>query len=95
MLPVVAVPGTVTTIPVEFQVVEVAVTPLNVTNPEEPRFEPAIVTVVPTAPLNGEILLITGALPPEILNSCPAVPDPAAEVTVTVTLLLKPAGTIA
>jgi hypothetical protein len=59
--PVVAPDGTVVTIVVEFQLLVVAVVPLNVTVPEDPKFVPLIVTCVPTAPLVGDRLEIVGA----------------------------------
>jgi hypothetical protein len=60
--PVVAPDGTVVTIVVEFQLLVVAVVPLNVTVPEDPKFVPVIVTCVPTAPVVGFRLAITGAV---------------------------------
>jgi hypothetical protein len=65
MLPVVAPDGTGTTMLVADQLVGVAVVPLNATVLVPfvaPKFEPAMVTTVPTAPLVGDRLLITGAV---------------------------------
>ncbi len=62
-LPVVAPLGTGTTIEVALQLAGVAVVPLNVTVLApcvEPKFAPAIVTVVPTIPEVGERLVIEG-----------------------------------
>jgi hypothetical protein len=59
-LPVDAVEGTVATIVVEFQLVVVAVNPLKVTLPDEPKLYPLIVTEAPTGPDVGERLRIVG-----------------------------------
>jgi len=58
--PVVAPVGTWVTMVVEFQLVVVAVVPLNFTVPEDPRFVPVIVTAVPTAPDVGDRLVMLG-----------------------------------
>jgi hypothetical protein len=60
--PVVAPAGTDVTMLVALQLVVVAVVPLNVTVPEDPKFVPVIVTAVPTAPEVGDRLVIVGAL---------------------------------
>src|SRR5580765_2608556 len=75
--PVVAPTGTGTTMPVADQDVGVAIVPLNVTvlvPLVDPKFDPAIVTEVPTGPLAGVRLVTAGAVP----------------VTVNVFALLKP-----
>jgi len=62
-LPVVAPEGTVTTIVVEFQLVAVAVVPLNLTVLLpwlDPKFVPVIVTDAPTAPEVGDRLVMVG-----------------------------------
>jgi len=84
MLPVVAPVGTGATIDPAPQLVGVAVVPLNVTVPVEPKFVPVIVTDVPVAPEGGEILVILGvgktvkltpllALPPTVTTTFPVV----------------------
>jgi len=63
-LPVVAPAGTGTTMLLEDQLVGVAVVPLNVTVLAPlvaPKFAPAIVTDVPTTPLDGDRLVKLGA----------------------------------
>jgi hypothetical protein len=59
-LPVVALEGTLATIVEEFQVVVVAVNPLKVTLPDEPKLYPLIVTDAPTGPDEGDRLRIVG-----------------------------------
>jgi len=62
-LPVVAPDGTVATIVVEFQLVAVAVVPLNLTVLLpwlDPKFVPVIVTVAPNAPAVGDRLVMVG-----------------------------------
>lgn len=64
--PVVAFTGTATVILPVFQLAAVAVTPLNVSVLEpwlEPKFEPVMITDVPTAPDFGEMLLMVGVFP--------------------------------
>src|SRR5215470_467883 len=59
--PVVAPLGTVTAMLVLVQVEGYAVTPLNVTLPKlVPRFNPAMDTLVPAAPLPGLTLVMAG-----------------------------------
>jgi hypothetical protein len=63
-LPVVAPVGTVATMVVALQLVAVAVVPLNLTvlvPCVDPKFDPAIVTEAPTAPVLGDKLEIVGA----------------------------------
>jgi hypothetical protein len=63
-LPVVAPAGTGTTMLLDDHVVGVAAVPLNVTVLApfvDPKFEPAIVTEVPTTPLEGVTLVKLGA----------------------------------
>jgi hypothetical protein len=92
-LPVVAPAGTGTTTLVADQVVGVAVVPLNVTVLVpfvDPKFEPVIVTAVPTAPLTGERLVMLGA----VLATVKATALVATPPTVTTTLpVVAPAGT--
>lgn len=61
-LPVVAPAGTVTTMLVGLQLVTVAGVPLKVTVPPDPKFDPLMVTVVPTIPELGLRPLMTGAV---------------------------------
>jgi hypothetical protein len=64
-IPVVAPVGTVTTMLVALQLVDVAATPLNVTVPlVVPKFAPATVTDVPIAPDVGLRLVMPGVVPP-------------------------------
>ena len=58
--PVVAPAGTDVAMLVDVQAVVVAVVPLKVTVPEDPKFVPVIVTPVPTAPEVGLRLVIEG-----------------------------------
>jgi hypothetical protein len=95
-LPVVAPVGTVVLILVAVQFVEgetVAVVPLNliVLAPcVEPKPVPVTVTDVPTAPVEGDKLVILGAA--TTVNVVPALVTPA---TVTVTLpVVAPVGTV-
>ena len=63
--PVVAPPGTGTTMLVADQLVGVAVVPLNVTALVPlvaPKFDPVIVTDVPTGPLDGATLVTLGTV---------------------------------
>src|SRR5579863_3467161 len=65
--PDVAFAGTAATITPVFQLVGVALIPLNVSVLDpwlDPKFAPLMVTDAPTTPLVGEILLIEGDLPP-------------------------------
>src|SRR5215471_15726391 len=78
-LPVVAPLGTEVEILVELQLVVAAVTPLNVTVPEAPKFVPVMVTAVPTAPEFGFRLVMFGAT----VNVTPLLATP---FTVTTTL---------
>jgi hypothetical protein len=59
-LPVVAPVGTDVAMLVAVQLVTVAVIPLNVTAPADPKFDPVIVTGVPTIPEVVERLVIAG-----------------------------------
>ena len=68
IFPVVAPLGTVAVIEVAVEAVIVAAVPLNLTEGEE-KFDPLIVTLVPTAPELGLNPLIVGPVPPP--------PDPA------------------
>jgi hypothetical protein len=70
-----------------FQLAGVAVVPLNVTVPEEPKFSPAIVTDLPTGPDVGDRLLTTGYA----VNNTPLLGTP---LTVTTTFpVVAPLGT--
>jgi len=90
--PVAAPAGTGTTILVADQLVGVAVVPLKVTVLEPfvaPKFEPAMVTAVPTGPLVGERLVIAGGTVTVNVGALLARPP-----TVTTTLpVAAPAGT--
>lgn len=90
--PVAAPAGTGTTILVADQVVGVAAVPLKVTVLEPlvaPKFEPAIVTAVPTGPMVGERLVIAGGTVTVNVGALLARPP-----TVTTTLpVAAPAGT--
>src|SRR5260370_8611407 len=69
-LPVVAPVGTGTTMLVVFQLVGAALVPLNVmvlVPWGEPKFAPEIVTVEPTTPDAGLMLVILGPPPPPLL----------------------------
>src|ERR1700739_3393591 len=59
--PVVAPEGTVATTLEELHLVVVAVTPLKVTEPEEPKLYPLIVTLAPTGPELGLSVVIVGS----------------------------------
>jgi len=94
-LPVVAPVGTTATIDVLLQlVIEVAVVPLNVTvlvPCVEPKLVPVIVTEEPTAPEDGERLVIDG-----VARTVNAEPPLATPPTVTTTLpVVAPVGTTA
>jgi hypothetical protein len=102
-LPVVAPPGTGTTMLVALQFVGVAVTPLNVTvlvPCVAPKFAPAIVTDVPTNPDAGFRLVMLGpgtvtvkltpllATPPTVTTTLPVVAPPGTGTTMPVALQL-------
>jgi hypothetical protein len=83
-LPVVAPVGTGTAMLVVDQVVGVAAVPLNVTVLVpfvEPKFAPATVTIVPTAPLEGDRFTIEG---PDV------VPETVAETSAEYGLIAPP-----
>src|SRR5215470_1615292 len=88
--PVVAPAGTVAVMLLALQVLTVAGVPLNVTVPcDVPKFEPAMTTEDPTAPVLGVRLLMLGVT----VNVTPLL---AWQLTVTMTLpLVAPAGTVA
>jgi hypothetical protein len=89
--PVVAPFGTIAVILAEFQAVVVAVRPLNVTVPLDPKFVPEIVTDDPGGPDVGLRLLMFG-----VGSTVKATPLLATEFTVTTTFpLVAPLGTIA
>jgi hypothetical protein len=102
-LPVVAPPGTGTTMLVALQLVGVAVTPLNVTvlvPCVAPKFAPAIVTDVPTNPDAGFRLVMLGpgtvtvkltpllATPPTVTTTLPVVAPAGTGATMLVALQL-------
>ena len=93
-LPVVAPDGTGTTMLVALQLVGVAVVPLNFTVLEpwlDPKFDPAMVTDAPTAPVVGERLVMLGAGTTVKLTPLLALPE-----TVTTTFpVVAPVGTVA
>jgi hypothetical protein len=93
--PVFAPEGTGTTMLVADQLVGVAAVPLNVTLLVpfvEPKFDPAIVTTVPTAPLDGDRLVRVGAA--VVLVTVNAMPLLATLPTVTTTFpVVAPDGT--
>jgi hypothetical protein len=89
--PVVAPVGTEVTIVVEFQLVVVAVVPLNFTVPEDPKFVPVIVTALPTALDVGFRLVIEG-VDPFTVKATPLLATPP---TVTTTFpVVAPLGTV-
>jgi hypothetical protein len=91
-LPVVAPDGTATVIELELQLVPVAAVPLKLTALVpcvEPKFVPAIVTDVPTAPDVGVTLVMLGV--GRTVNDTPALETP---LTVTTTFpFIAPLGT--
>ena len=64
ILPVVAPVGTVAVMDVAEEAVSVAAVPLNFTVGVEPKLDPLIVTLDPTAPELGLKPLIVGPVPP-------------------------------
>jgi hypothetical protein len=89
-LPVVPAAGTVTTMEPALQVVTVADVPLKVTEPDAPKFEPEMVTEVPTVPDVGDRLLMLGG----VAETVKATLLLAAPPTVTTTLPVEaPVGT--
>jgi len=102
IFPDVVPPGTVVTIVVEFHVVAVPPTPLNVTvlvPCVAPKLLPVIVTVVPTAPEPGVTAVITGveaapttkftlllAMPPTVTTTGPLVAPVGTHVEILVAL---------
>jgi hypothetical protein len=60
MFPLVAVAGTVAVNCVELTIVNVATTPLNLTDVNAVKFDPLIVTTVPAGPFDGVNELTTG-----------------------------------
>jgi hypothetical protein len=76
-LPVFASVGTVVTIDVSLQIDGAATAPLKLTALvpcAEPKFAPAIVTVVPTGPLAGETLVIEGGIRTVNVGPCALCP---------------------
>jgi hypothetical protein len=93
--PVVAPDGTDVAMLVAVQFVVVAVVPLNVTVPEDPKFRPVIVTAVPTAPEVGDKLVMLGAgdtvkltpllaTPPAVTTTFPVVAPDGTDVAMLV-----------
>ena len=91
--PVVAPDGTVVTIVVEFQLLVVAVVPLNVTVPEDPKFIPVIVTCAPTIPEVGFKLVIDGPEEDPTVKPTPLLCGPNPTVTTTFPVV-APVGTV-
>jgi hypothetical protein len=92
MVPVVAPVGTVALICVAELTVNDAVVPLNFTAVAPLKFAPVIVTLIPTAPLVGEKLVIDGA--GMTVKLLALVPVPPAVVTLIVPVV-APDGTVA
>ena len=92
--PVVAPDGTEVTIVVEFQLLVVAVVPLNVTVPEDPKLFPVIVTCAPTVPEVGLKLVMEGPEDDPTVKLTPLLrgPDPTSTTTFPV---VAPVGTVA
>jgi hypothetical protein len=89
--PVMAPDGTDVAMLVTLQLVAIAVVPLNVTVPEDPKFVPVIVTAVPTGPAVADKLVIVGARAAPTVKSAPLLATPA---TVTTTFpVVAPEGT--
>ena len=97
--PVVAPAGTDVAMLVALQLVVVAVVPLNVTVPVDPKFVPVIVTAVPTAPEVGDRLVMLGAdvtvkltpllaTPPTVTTTFPVVAPAGTDVAMLVALQL-------
>jgi hypothetical protein len=94
IFPVVAPAGTVAITRLSFWNAKLAPTPLNVTDVAPVKRFPLIVTEVPTAPLEGEKLLIVGAFPEDTVkfDELVAVPD---GVVSEILPVVAPAGTVA
>ena len=91
--PVVAPDGTEVTIVVEFQLLVVAVVPLNVTVPEDPKFFPVIVTCAPTVPEVGLKLVMEGPEEDPTVKAY-AIALRARPTTTTTFPVVAPAGTV-
>ena len=89
-LPEVAAAGTVTTIEPALQVVTVAAVPLKVTLPDAPKFEPEMVTEVPTVPEVRDKLVMLGAVVDTVKVTLLLVAPPAVTTTLPV---VAPEGT--
>ena len=94
ILPVVAPAGTVAVIRSSFARLKLADVPLNRTLVAPVKWLPLMVTDVPTAPLDGEKLLIVGVDPPVTEKFEPLVAIPDAVVTVILPVV-APVGTTA
>ncbi len=92
IVPVVAPVGTVAEICVAEFTVKLAVVPLNFTALAPLKFAPVIVTLIPTAPLVGEKLLIDGGGTTVKLLALAAVPP---EVVTLIVPVVAPLGTVA
>jgi hypothetical protein len=94
--PVVALFGTVAVswVPEEFDENVVAFVTLNLTAVVPAKFEPLIVTDVPTGPLVGEKLVMLGAQEEPTMKSLVLSSDPSGVVTLTLPVV-APAGTFA
>ena len=93
ILPVVAPVGTTAVIRPSFATLKLADVPLNRTLLAPVKWLPLMVTDVPTAPLDGEKLLIVGTVPPVTVKFGPLVAVPDAVVTVILPVV-APAGTV-
>ena len=89
--PVVAPDGTVVVITADETTMNEAVVPLNRTVVAPMKFDPLIVTDVPTGPIVGENELITGG---PTVKSAALVTDPTGVVTV-IFPVVAPTGTVA
>ena len=92
ILPVVAPVGTLAVIRPSFATLKLADVPLNRTLVAPVKWSPLMVTDVPTAPLDGEKLLIVGTVLPVTVKFGPLVAVPDAVVTVILPVV-APAGT--
>src|SRR5437899_8492185 len=96
IVPVVAPVGTVAVICVsEFTVKDEALVPLNVTEVAPVKFAPVIVTLVPTAPLVGEKLVILGTGVPPVTVKLPELVAMPPSVVMLIVPVVAPVGTVA
>jgi hypothetical protein len=94
ILPLVAPAGTVAVTRLSFWKAKAAPIPLNVTEEAPVKWLPLIVTVVPTAPDEGEKLLIVGAFPEDTVKFDELVAVPNAVVS-AILPVVAPEGTVA